>query len=185
MSDADNYFGPQVNGYFDFTVLFEQSILSILPTALIILLAPVRITWLLRNDIRVRAGKLLWLKLVMSNSMAKQVSYNELIREGRNFCVPMPPDRSHSTMVHTINTQSSHLGRRKRAGLDRSNRPRCPILHGAQAFHQAFGTHRPVSVSYHRPRHRASQNTMAQRWSEIGRGHLYCLFGSQGGRSRS
>ncbi|KAI8284941.1 ABC transporter atnG [Colletotrichum sp. SAR11_240] len=64
MSDADNYFGPQVNGYFDFTVLFEQSILSILPTALLILLAPVRITWLLRNDIRVRAGKLLWLKLV-------------------------------------------------------------------------------------------------------------------------
>ncbi|KAI8176490.1 ABC transporter atnG [Colletotrichum sp. SAR 10_86] len=64
MSDADDYFGPQVNGYFDFTVLFEQSILSILPTALLILLAPVRITWLLRNDIRVRAGKLLWLKLV-------------------------------------------------------------------------------------------------------------------------
>ncbi|KAI8249166.1 ABC transporter atnG [Colletotrichum sp. SAR 10_77] len=59
MSNADNYFGPQVNGYFDFTVLFEQSILSILPTALLILLAPVRITWLLRNDIRVRAGKLL------------------------------------------------------------------------------------------------------------------------------
>ncbi|KAI8311183.1 ABC transporter [Colletotrichum sp. SAR11_59] len=64
MSDADDYFGPQVNGYFDFTVLFEQSIFSILPTALLILLAPVRITWLLRNDIRVRAGKLLWLKLV-------------------------------------------------------------------------------------------------------------------------
>ncbi|KAK2768034.1 ABC multidrug transporter [Colletotrichum kahawae] len=63
MSDADDYFGPQVNGYFDFTVLFEQSILSILPTALLILLAPIRIIWLLRNDTRVRAGKLLWLKL--------------------------------------------------------------------------------------------------------------------------
>ncbi|KAI8243023.1 ABC transporter atnG [Colletotrichum sp. SAR 10_96] len=44
MSDADDYFGPQVNGYFDFTVLFEQSILSILPTALLILLAPVAIS---------------------------------------------------------------------------------------------------------------------------------------------
>ncbi|KAL0937343.1 ABC multidrug transporter [Colletotrichum truncatum] len=60
---ADDYFGPQVNGYFDFTVLFEQSILSILPTALLILLAPIRITWLLRNDVHVRSGKLLWLKL--------------------------------------------------------------------------------------------------------------------------
>ncbi|GKT42621.1 ABC transporter atnG [Colletotrichum spaethianum] len=60
---ADDYFGPQVRGYFDFTVLFEQSILSILPTALFILLAPFRVTWLLRNDIRVRSGTLLWLKL--------------------------------------------------------------------------------------------------------------------------
>ncbi|KAF6831810.1 ABC multidrug transporter [Colletotrichum musicola] len=65
MSDAgDDYFGPQVNGYFDFTVLFEQSILSILPTALFILLAPCRIAWLLRQrDVSVRSGKLLWLKL--------------------------------------------------------------------------------------------------------------------------
>ncbi|KAK1493023.1 hypothetical protein CTAM01_09650 [Colletotrichum tamarilloi] len=63
MSGGDDYFGPQVRGYFDFTVLFEQSILSILPSALFILLVPVRISSLLRNGIRVRSGKLLWLKL--------------------------------------------------------------------------------------------------------------------------
>ncbi|KAK1701087.1 putative ABC multidrug transporter [Colletotrichum godetiae] len=63
MSVSDDYFGPQVRGYFDFTVLFEQSILSILPSALFILLVPIRITSLLRNNIRVDSGKLLWLKL--------------------------------------------------------------------------------------------------------------------------
>ncbi|OHE99829.1 hypothetical protein CORC01_04965 [Colletotrichum orchidophilum] len=63
MSVGDDYFGPQVRGYFDFTVLFEQSILSILPSALFILLAPIRITSLLRSETRVRSGKLLWLKL--------------------------------------------------------------------------------------------------------------------------
>ncbi|KAJ0327043.1 hypothetical protein COL5a_006217 [Colletotrichum fioriniae] len=63
MSVGDDYFGPQMRGYFDFTVLFEQSILSILPSALFILLVPVRIISLLRNGIRVRSGKLLWLKL--------------------------------------------------------------------------------------------------------------------------
>ncbi|TEA15049.1 ABC transporter atnG [Colletotrichum sidae] len=63
MAATDDYFGPQVNGYFDFTVVFEQSILSILPTALLILLAPIRIAKLLHKDVRVRPGKLLWLKL--------------------------------------------------------------------------------------------------------------------------
>ncbi|GKT96370.1 LOW QUALITY PROTEIN: ABC transporter [Colletotrichum tofieldiae] len=64
MSADDDYFGPQVRGYFDFTVLFEQSMLSILPTALFILLAPFRVTYLLRNDARIRPGRVLWLKLV-------------------------------------------------------------------------------------------------------------------------
>ncbi|KXH55546.1 hypothetical protein CSAL01_07340 [Colletotrichum salicis] len=63
MSVSDDYFGPQVRGYFDFIVLFEQSILSILPSALFILLVPIRVTSLLRNDIGVRSGSLLWLKL--------------------------------------------------------------------------------------------------------------------------
>lgn len=59
-----DYFGPQIDGYFDFTVLFDQSILSILPTALLILLAPVRIARLFHDDARVRSGKMLMLKLV-------------------------------------------------------------------------------------------------------------------------
>ncbi|KZL80273.1 abc transporter [Colletotrichum incanum] len=63
MSADDDDFGPQVRGYFDFTVLFEQSILSILPNALFILLAPFRVAYLLHNDARIHSGKILWLKL--------------------------------------------------------------------------------------------------------------------------
>jgi ATP-binding cassette, subfamily C (CFTR/MRP), member 1 len=65
MSEQDNVFGPQLRGSFDFTVLFEQSILSIAPTALFVVLAPFRIAWLLRRrDACARSGRLLWLKLV-------------------------------------------------------------------------------------------------------------------------
>lgn len=64
MADHDDHFGPQVPGIFDFTLLFEQSILSLLPTALFVLLAPLRIVPLLRRENRVKAGPLLWSKLV-------------------------------------------------------------------------------------------------------------------------
>ncbi|KAF4440396.1 hypothetical protein F53441_12344 [Fusarium austroafricanum] len=61
--DADNNFGPHRTGVFDFTILFEQSILSLLPTCLFIILVPVRL-YILRNRDRVtKLGPLLWLKL--------------------------------------------------------------------------------------------------------------------------
>jgi ATP-binding cassette subfamily C (CFTR/MRP) protein 1 len=44
---ADNAFGPAIpsacRSGFDFTLMFEQSILSILPSALLLLLTPVRL----------------------------------------------------------------------------------------------------------------------------------------------
>ncbi|RGP72643.1 canalicular multispecific organic anion transporter 2 [Fusarium longipes] len=63
--DSENSFGPHRGGVFDFTILFEQSILSLLPTALFMLLVPLRL-FVLRNHQRVTetGGTLLWLKLV-------------------------------------------------------------------------------------------------------------------------
>ena len=52
-SCQDNVFGPVVHGCrsdFDFTLLFEQSILAIGPTALLLLVAPSRIRMLLRSS---------------------------------------------------------------------------------------------------------------------------------------
>ncbi|KAM5356681.1 hypothetical protein ACJ41O_003327 [Fusarium nematophilum] len=60
---ADNHFGPHYLGQFDFTILFEQSILSLLPTAAFILLVPFRIAALWNHERVTRFGPILWLKL--------------------------------------------------------------------------------------------------------------------------
>ncbi|CAG7555748.1 unnamed protein product [Fusarium equiseti] len=58
--DSDDRFGPHRANTFDFTILFEQSILSLLPTGLFLLLVPLRL-FLLRNNENVsKIGTLLW-----------------------------------------------------------------------------------------------------------------------------
>ncbi|KAI1277349.1 ABC transporter [Xylaria sp. FL0933] len=57
-SDADSSFGPAINsgcrGGFDFTLLFEESVLSLLPAALFILVAALRVVYLVKS--RTKAG---------------------------------------------------------------------------------------------------------------------------------
>ncbi|KAI1857175.1 uncharacterized protein JN550_013412 [Neoarthrinium moseri] len=63
MNASDDTFGPRLEGEFDFTLLFEQSILSILPSVLLICVAAVRIGWLCRRQVQVPTGTLLGAKL--------------------------------------------------------------------------------------------------------------------------
>lgn len=66
---ADNAFGPQLkgcSGQFDFTLLFEQSILSILPSALLLLLSPLRILQLQYHDTKTRRNSWYMVKMVSS-----------------------------------------------------------------------------------------------------------------------
>ena len=60
----DPNFGPHHSGLFDFTILFEQSILSLLPTCIFILLVPFRTSVLWKHERVTKPGLLLWLKLV-------------------------------------------------------------------------------------------------------------------------
>ncbi|RKL41261.1 hypothetical protein BFJ72_g5688 [Fusarium proliferatum] len=62
---ADNSFGPQRAGFFDFTILFEQSILSLLPTGLFILLVPLRLNVLWNDERATKSKPLLWAKMIM------------------------------------------------------------------------------------------------------------------------
>jgi len=65
MNASDDDFGPQLEGSFDFTLLFEQTVLSILPSALLLLSSPWRIASLVsKRTARIKAGLLLWTKLV-------------------------------------------------------------------------------------------------------------------------
>ncbi|KJZ71929.1 hypothetical protein HIM_08685 [Hirsutella minnesotensis 3608] len=60
---SDASFGPQLADEFDFTLLFEQTILSILPDSLFITASPIYLAHLLRKSICARSGILLWVKL--------------------------------------------------------------------------------------------------------------------------
>jgi len=63
----DQSFGPHAQncrGGFDFTVLFEESILTLAPIGFLILLAPFRLIHLLRKEKKVVSNPLSILKLV-------------------------------------------------------------------------------------------------------------------------
>ncbi|RJE27115.1 ABC transporter transmembrane region [Aspergillus sclerotialis] len=58
--NADGRFGPSIDrhcrGGFDFTLTFEQSILSIAPSALLLLFAPLRLYWLSGSNLKTNAS---------------------------------------------------------------------------------------------------------------------------------
>ena len=63
----DNSFGPragQCRGGFDFTLLFEESILTIPLVVLLLLVTPFRLLYLLRRRPKVEGSALLYWKLV-------------------------------------------------------------------------------------------------------------------------
>jgi ATP-binding cassette subfamily C (CFTR/MRP) protein 1 len=64
MANPDNAFGPTLPSAFDFTILFEQSILSLLPTTLFLLLSAFRLRHLATRSVVAFHTPLLWLKLV-------------------------------------------------------------------------------------------------------------------------
>lgn len=61
---SDTSFGPGTGASFDFTLLFDHAILSIIPSALMILLAPVFILHYRRQTEVILASALLWNKIV-------------------------------------------------------------------------------------------------------------------------
>lgn len=56
--------GPTCRGGFDFTLLFEDSILSILPSALFLIAAPVCVFQLAREPAKVQSHPVSWVKKV-------------------------------------------------------------------------------------------------------------------------
>lgn len=64
--------GPVCRGGFDFTLLFEESILSILPQCIFLLILPIRIGQLMKEDVKVVPSLLRWLKVVSKHSKTYQ-----------------------------------------------------------------------------------------------------------------
>jgi ATP-binding cassette, subfamily C (CFTR/MRP), member 1 len=63
----DDTFGPHAancRGGFDFTLLFEETILSLSPLAIVLIIAPLRIFYLFKKEKKVVQSPVLSLKLV-------------------------------------------------------------------------------------------------------------------------
>jgi len=63
----DGRVGPQLSGSFDFTLTFEHAVLGIPISALFVIAAAVKITWLRRNSVTipVRSKWIFWSKTVI------------------------------------------------------------------------------------------------------------------------
>jgi ATP-binding cassette subfamily C (CFTR/MRP) protein 1 len=73
-SNIDDSFGPHAvtcRDGFDFTLLFEESILSILPLSLILIVTPFRLSYLFKRQTKVVWSPLLPLKLVSARPHSK------------------------------------------------------------------------------------------------------------------
>lgn len=70
--EADNVFGPVVSRAcrdgFDFTLLFEQSILGLLPALAFLLASPLRVRHLAKRDVRTQRNTMRTAKLVRKSS---------------------------------------------------------------------------------------------------------------------
>lgn len=84
--DADRAFGPAVHGCrsdFDFTILFQDLILSILPSSAWLLFASIRLVVLIRRPNIAHSGWLSYSKLVSytsgSSIMAVKLMYCTLV----------------------------------------------------------------------------------------------------------
>lgn len=72
--DSDRVFGPAVQGCrsdFDFTLLFQDTILSILPSSVLLILASTKLIALIHRPAVARLGWLYHSKLVSSDSLPR------------------------------------------------------------------------------------------------------------------
>lgn len=79
MATTDNSFGPHRTGLFDFTLTFEQSILSLLPSGLFLFALPwrIRALWKLQKCVASRELKLA--KTVSQCKMRPASLYSDLL----------------------------------------------------------------------------------------------------------
>lgn len=63
-------FGPSAPDRFDFTLAFEGAILSLIPSALFLIVAPHRLFWLMKQPYKVTRSRRTVLKLVRASSLS-------------------------------------------------------------------------------------------------------------------
>lgn len=115
----DDTFGPHATdcrGDFDFTLLFEESILCLLPLTLLLIVAPFRILYLFKKDRKVVPSPLLSLKLVCA---IPEVGFQFLLQctdhelcPGLSRCLRIITISSPGPMGKAIRDQEPSIGSR-------------------------------------------------------------------------
>jgi len=141
--------GPHCRGGFDFTLLFQETLLSILPLSLLLLAAPFRIYFLWGKKIKVHKSPLLLAKLV--SFLCCLVNNSSLIVTdivGPSCCLRGCPPY---TMAQRFDHPKSSLGGISSDMSRRSLRVMPSFIHGAYAecsdvlfAQRLLGLHRPV-----------------------------------------
>lgn len=122
----DNSFGPQYGTSFDFTLLFDHSMFTIVPTALLITACPLYIWFRRRDAVQVERGRLFWSKMVCNVYRPHITLFPSYLRMSVVRCIC--PLRRPGSTAHPLD----HLRRRLRRPrlvncLQRNVVLRCPL----------------------------------------------------------
>jgi hypothetical protein len=128
----DDTFGPYASscrGGFDFTLLFEETILAILPLGILILSAPFRITYLLKREKKVVDNALIHFKLVSTLSDGFLPHMHLLIIDLDVPCgFRSPTPRPSGPLESTFSAENQLINRDKCSHRCRLNHPLRPVI---------------------------------------------------------
>ena len=181
---ADIAFGPQRDDVFDLTLLFEQSILGILPSALFILVSIARAASLWQRETCVRAGWLLWAKLVSrpwGTGTCSMVNIsNALLHIGGSRNVGLLPHCPRCALGASGNNWDAGVTRWLCPGSHRIVGHCRATVHRTLSIYQAVDSPSRLSRPLHLARPRPDQDTVPaipRRWANIGL--IYRLIGNE------
>lgn len=168
----DNSFGPVSQcRTFDFTIYFEQAILSILPAAILLAIAIPSIAVLIRRRRCVhRMSTLFTVKLVSILVNVSQMNFNST---GSEHCLSRSCHRSYFRSTYCALSRSNSLASRCRSYCHRGSDNLRAKYDTTSAFHQAKHNHVLVSFYHNTMRYRSTEDT-----------HLHCAYSISGGTSQ-
>ncbi len=163
---SDDSFGPWAGatcrGGFDFTLLFEETILSILPSVLVIVVAPIPIIRLAREPPKVRASALDWFKKVWRHPLHLDVcclGWAKRSLPTRRLTSCDLPNRSRRYVLLHSALLWSAFGRATPPSRRRARQPPAPSSHSCCRLFTSCC--QPSSIAYRCARHRSLASTWA------------------------
>ena len=164
-ASIDDSLGPYAlncRGGFDFTLVFEEAILTILPFAILLFVTPLRVLYLHTERSKVVQSRLLLFKLVSTVSTC--LTKLQTVRAMSMLLQSLTLMLHHQGFLHHIrhsaastpgpvgtifNIQDSCIGAHRRSISSRLTRSLFPVVHRARPYSSAFRSSQ--RLSFHHP----------------------------------